>query len=329
MSIHIGPVSLPIPVVLAPMSGITDTAFRRIARRLGAGLVVSEMVVSRELLTGSREGLRRIRFDAAEAPLAIQLAGNEADSMAEAARRVAGEGAEIVDINMGCPAKKVCNGYAGSALMRDLRLACYIIEKMVKAVSVPITLKMRLGWDEGSLNAPELARRAQDLGIRAITVHGRTRNQFYTGRADWRAVRAVKDAVDVPVLVNGDIGSAADAREALRRSGADGVMVGRACQGRPWLPGQMAAELAGKPAPAAPGLEQRRAIALEHLDGMLEHHGAEFGVRCFRKHFAWYAADMPNGALARAEINRLEEPAAVRRAVAEAFQRAAEVAQAA
>jgi len=329
MTISLGSLTPDNPVFLAPLSGITDMAFRRIARRLGAGLVVSEMIVGQELLDGSREGLRRAQYAADEAPVAIQLAGNEPKSLGEAARLAQELGAQIIDINMGCPAKKVCNGYAGSALMRDLGLATQLIEATVKAVSVPVTLKMRLGWDENSHNAPELARRAADLGVAMVTVHGRTRCQFYKGRADWSAVARVREAIDLPLVVNGDIASTADAREALSRSGADAVMIGRACQGRPWLPGQIARELAGGAAEAEPDLTARRAIVLEHFEAMLDHHGAEMGVRCFRKHFAWYVEGLANEKTARARINTQNDPVRARDAIVHAFDEALDLAVAA
>lgn len=325
MSIRIGPVTLDNPVLLAPMSGVTDKPFRRLARRLGAGLVMSEMVVSHELITGSREGLRRIDHDGeAEAPVVIQLAGNDADLMAEGARIAADKGAAVIDINMGCPAKKVCGGFAGSALMKDMRKATDIIDKTVKSVDVPVTLKMRAGWDDSNRNAPELARAAEDLGIAMVTVHGRTRCQFYKGRADWRFIGEVKDAVAIPVVANGDV-TGFDAADGIKaQSGADGIMVGRACYGRPWLPGHLAAFMAGGERPAEPDLDQRRAIVLEHFDGMIDHHGPLYGVRCFRKHFAWYAEGLPEGAAWRAKLNRLDEERAVRRTIADAFDSAQE-----
>ena len=320
MSIRIGPVTLDNPVLLAPMSGVTDKPFRRLARRLGAGLVMSEMVVSHELITGSREGLRRIDHDGdAEAPVVIQLAGNDAGLMAEGARIAADKGADVIDINMGCPAKKVCGGFAGSALMKDLKKATDIIEKTVKSVDVPVTLKMRAGWDDSNRNAPELARAAEDLGITMVTVHGRTRCQFYKGRADWRFIGEVKQAVTIPVVANGDVTGFDEAEAIKEQSGADGIMVGRACYGRPWLPGHLAAFMANGDRPGEPDLDARRAIVLEHFDGMIDHHGPLYGVRCFRKHFAWYAEALSDGALWRAKVNRLDEADAVRQAIAEAF----------
>src|SRR6059058_2008480 len=243
--ISIGPVRIDAPVILAPMTGVTDRPFRRIVKRYGAGLTVTEMIASQAMIRETRQSLQKAAWDPIENPVSMQLAGCAPAEMAEAAKLNEDRGAAIIDINMGCPVKKVVNGEAGSALMRDLKLAASLIDATVKAVKVPVTLKMRMGWKHDSLNAPELARIAEDLGVKMITVHGRTRCQMYKGEADWAFVRKVKDAVSVPVIVNGDICSVADAREALRQSGADGVMIGRGAYGRPWLIAQAMGDLAG------------------------------------------------------------------------------------
>jgi nifR3 family TIM-barrel protein len=285
--INIGPERIFAPVVLAPLSGVTDVVFRRIARRYGAGLVVSEMVASDELVKGSEEAKLRAEGRGI-APHVVQLAGCEPTWMAEAARVAESAGAAVIDINMGCPAKRVIGGYAGSALMRDLDRACRIIEATVAAASVPITVKMRLGWDAASINAPELARRAKGLGVSAVTVHGRTRQQFYKGVADWSAISQVVRAVDLPVVANGDIASADDARRCLAASRAAAVMVGRAALGRPWLVGQIGAALQGM-APPEPDPDTRADVAVEHYEGLLGLYGREVGIRHARKHLAAYA----------------------------------------
>nr|WP_205931262.1 tRNA dihydrouridine synthase DusB [Rhizobium leguminosarum] len=277
---QIGPVSVRNRVVLAPMSGVTDMPFRELAWRFGAGLVVTEMVASRELINDTAESWSRLSA-AGFRPHMVQLAGREAHWMAEAAKIAADHGADIIDINMGCPAKKVIGGYSGSALMRDPDHALGLIEATVKAVGIPVTLKMRLGWDENSINAPDIARRAEAAGIQLVTIHGRTRMQFYEGRADWDAIRAVREVIAIPLIANGDVETAGDAQEILRRSGADAVMIGRGCQGRPWHAGV----ISGASAPQSPEIAE---IAVEHYRMMLDFYGEAVAIRHARKHLGWY-----------------------------------------
>ena len=281
--LHVGKVRLRNRVFLAPMSGVTDTPFRQRAWRHGAGMVVSEMVASAELVRGRAESARRLG-SVTDGPQVVQLAGREAHWLAEAARIAAGQGADIVDINMGCPAKKVTGGYCGSALMREPDHAVRLIEAVVASVDVPVTVKMRLGWDDGALNAPELAARAEGAGVGMVTVHGRTRCQFYTGVADWAAIRRVRDAIKVPLVVNGDIGSLHDAEAALAASGADAVMVGRAHYGAPWLAGAIAGAPNQLPATPQTAFE----YVVSHYDDMLALYGREKGLRHARKHLGWY-----------------------------------------
>ena len=310
-AIPIGPLTLDTPVILAPMTGVTDRPFRLLVKRFGAGLTVTEMIASEAMIRDTRQSRQKAAWDASEEPVSMQLAGCEPARMAEAAKLNEGLGAAIIDINMGCPVKKVVNGHAGSALMREPDLARRIIEATVKAVKVPVTLKMRMGWDHASLNAPELARVAEDLGVQLITVHGRTRCQLYGGTADWAFIRRVKDAVKLPVIANGDICSIADAEAALEASGAAGVMIGRGAYGRPWLIAQVMAALTGRAVPADPSLAQQHALVREHYAMMLDLYGPVIGVNLARKHLGWYTKGLTDSGTFRNAVNQLADPLAV------------------
>jgi len=306
--IHVGPVTIDAPVILAPMTGVTDLPFRKAVKRYGAGLTVSEMIASQAMIRETRQSLQKAAWDPSEEPVSLQLAGCTPNEMAEAAKLNEQRGAAIIDINMGCPVKKVVNGDAGSALMRDLPLAAMIIEATVKAVKVPVTLKMRMGWDHGSLNAPELARIAEGLGIKMITVHGRTRCQMYKGSADWSFVRQVKDATSLPVIVNGDICSREDARTALAQSGADGVMIGRGAYGKPWLLGQVMSDLAHDGDKPEPSMDEQLDLILDQYDAMQSLYGTQTGVNLARKHIGWYTKGLPGSAEFRNRVNFVDDP---------------------
>jgi tRNA-dihydrouridine synthase B len=312
MTIQIGKIQLENNVLLAPMSGVTDLPFRKLVKNFGASLVISEMIASRAMIMQTKDSLKKCQKDKTHYPMSVQLAGCDPQVMAEAAKLNEDLGADIIDINFGCPVKKVVNGFAGSALMRDEPLATKIMEAVVKAVKIPVTMKMRLGWNTENLNSPTLAKIAEDVGIQMLTIHGRTRCQMYNGSANWELIRNVKDAVKIPVIANGDIKNVDDAKKALELSGANGVMVGRACYGKPWLINQISYQLAGRDDFVIPSIAQQKLIVLNHFDEMVEHYGEQVAIPLARKHIGWYSSGLRNGAEFRAKVNTLKDVLAIK-----------------